>query len=230
MRERERLLLHYQPVYDLASGGISHFEALVRIRDGERLVMPSVILPLVEMRGCECELDHAVLDRLREDLARGAVPAGTAVAFNVSGPGMVDPRLIERILALAAAAPAHPLILEITETSLITRISEATDHLQRLRGTGLRVALDDFGNGYSSLRYLAHMPVDEVKFDRTLVHSLTARDRQAVLVRDLARLIADAGYRLVAEGIESAEMLEAAKAAGFHKAQGFNLGAPAPPP
>lgn len=228
MRERERLELHYQPVFDVATGALSHYEALLRVRDGERLVLPSVILPLVEMRGCECELDLAVLDRLEQDLKAGRIPAGTGVAFNVSGPGIVQSRVVERVLALANFLSQHRLVLEITETSLITRITEASDYLGRLREAGFAIALDDFGNGYSSLRYLAHMPVDFVKFDRELVHSLTGQDRQAVLVRDLARLISDAGYRLVAEGIESDEMLAAVRAAGFHQAQGYHLGRPVP--
>lgn len=228
MHERERLELHYQPVFDVATGALSHYEALLRIRDGERLVLPSVILPLVEMRGCECELDLAVLDRLEQDLQTGRIPAGTGVAFNVSGPGIVQSRVVERVLALAGFLPQCRLVLEITETSLITRITEASDYLARLREAGFTIALDDFGNGYSSLRYLAHMPVDFVKFDREMVQALRGQDRQAVLVRDLARLIADAGYRLVAEGIESEDMLEAVRAAGFHQAQGYHLGRPAP--
>lgn len=228
MRDPERLVLHYQPVVNLPGGSLSHYEALLRIRDGERLVLPTVILPLVEMRGCECELDLAVLDRLEQDLAGGRVPPGAGVAVNISGPGIVQPRVITRLMALADYLPLHPLVLEITETSLITRITDASGNLRRLREAGFSVALDDFGNGYSSLRYLAHMPVDAVKFDRELVHALIAHDRQAVLVRDLARLIADAGYRLVAEGIESESMLRTVTELGFHQAQGYHLGLPVP--
>lgn len=226
MRDRERLILHYQPVLDLSPRRLSHYEALLRIRDGDRLVMPSVIFPLVEMRGCECELDLAVITRLETELGKGCIPAGTGVAVNVSGPGIVDARVVERLLGLARFLPQHRLILEVTETSLITRITEASGHLARLRAAGFAIALDDFGNGYSSLRYLAHMPVDYVKFDRDLVHALTGRDRQATLVRDLARLIRDAGYRLVAEGIESEDMLAAAADVGFDQAQGYHLGRP----
>lgn len=97
-----------------------------------------------------------------------------------------------------------------------------------MRKIGFIITLDDFGSGYSSLRYLASMPVDLVKFDISMVRSLEMPGRQAIFVEDLARLIKDAGYKLVAEGIESEALLQRVTRLGFSHAQGFHIGRPAP--
>ncbi|HMM47350.1 MAG TPA: EAL domain-containing protein [Thiobacillaceae bacterium] len=223
-----RLEIHYQPVLALAARRVEYYEALVRIRTARDLIMPASIFPLVELRGLETELDLAVLERVRRDLEAGRIPSGAGVALNVSGPGIVNARVIDKLLDFAPLLPACKLVLEVTETSLITQIAQATANLNRLRKEGFTIALDDFGSGYSSLRYLSNMPVDLVKFDISMVHSLERPGRQAVLVEDLARLIRDAGYQLVAEGVESESLLQRVAALGFSHAQGFHIGRAAP--
>ena len=120
----------------------------------------------------------------------------------------------------------YKLVLEVTETALITQIGRAAANLDQLRKIGFVVALDDFGSGYSSLRYLANMPVDLVKFDISMVRCLEKRDRQSNIVENLARLIREAGYELVAEGIETQETLNKVTELGFSHAQGYFLGRP----
>ncbi|MGB0765866.1 MAG: EAL domain-containing protein, partial [Luminiphilus sp.] len=118
---------------------------------------------------------------------------------------------------------------EVTETSLITQMEAATENLEQLRALGFEVALDDFGSGYSSLRYLTSMPVDIVKFDLTLVQALDDPE-QRVLVEHLASLISGNGHKLVAEGIEDRRMLDKVVQVGFDFAQGHWLGRPDPHP
>jgi EAL domain-containing protein (putative c-di-GMP-specific phosphodiesterase class I) len=120
---------------------------------------------------------------------------------------------------------AHRFILEITETALITHLGVANEVLDQLRLMGFEVALDDFGSGYSSVRYLASMPVDVVKFDISLIR-LLANDTQRNIVLHMARMILESGYKLVAEGIESEEQLAQVREAGFAFGQGFLFGRP----
>jgi diguanylate cyclase (GGDEF)-like protein len=227
MADPDRLEMHYQPVLALATSRIEYYEALVRIRGERGLIMPGSIFPVVELRGLECEFDLAVLERVRRDLEAGRIPAGAGVSLNVSGPGIVNARVNDKLLQYAPLLSSYKLVLEVTETALITQIAQASANLNRLRREGFIIALDDFGSGYSSLRYLASMPVDLVKFDISMVRSLEESGRQAVFVEDLARMIKDAGYQLVAEGIESESLLQRVTALGFSHAQGFHIGRPA---
>lgn len=227
MANPDQLEMHYQPVYNFNSSAVDYYEALVRIRGEKDLIMPAHIFPVVEFRGLEAEFDLSVLEKILRDMEAGCIPPGKGVALNVSGPGIVSDRVMDKLRQLAPMLAEYKLIVEITETSLITQIAHASSNLNQLRKLGFLIALDDFGSGYSSLRYLASMPVDLVKFDISMVHSLEESGRQAIFVQDLARLIKDAGYQLVAEGIESEALLQRVKSLGFSHAQGFHIGRPA---
>jgi EAL domain-containing protein (putative c-di-GMP-specific phosphodiesterase class I) len=134
--------------------------------------------------------------------------------------------MIERLLALVSRHRQHRLCLEITETSLISRLQQASENLAILREAGFEIMLDDFGNGYSSIRYLTRMPIDGVKFDISLIQTLNAQDKDAIIVESLAKMILEAGYRLVAEGIEDQEIYSRVREVGFTHAQGYYLHKP----
>lgn len=222
----EALEMHYQPVVDLGTGAAAYYEALVRIRDKQELIMPSAIFPIIEARRLESELDIAVIRRIDQDLARGMIPPDTGISLNVSGPGIVNPQVLGKLLALARHLDNYQLVIEVTETALITQLRQASANLNKLRQAGFQIALDDFGSGYSSLGYLSSMPVDIVKFDISMIRQLDANNRQSLIVENLALMIFKAGYNLVAEGIETEKTLDKVAQIGFSRGQGFLFGRP----
>lgn len=219
------LEMHYQPVVNLGTRKVEYYEALVRIRGDQELIMPGSIFPVVEGRRLEAEMDFAVMGKILENLRDGRIPAGSGLSVNISGPAIVHPRVREKLAEFEPFLNDYKLVLEITETALITQLEKATANLNQLRATGFKVALDDFGSGYSSLGYLANMPVDIVKFDISLIRSLEQGDkRQGGIVEGLAMMIHNAGYSMVAEGLESEQTLEKVSRLGFSHGQGYCLG------
>jgi EAL domain-containing protein (putative c-di-GMP-specific phosphodiesterase class I) len=232
------LSMFYQPVVTLEPNRqprLSYYEALLRIRYENEWIMPSNIFPVVEARRLELELDRSVIGKILDDLRAGHITPGSGVSINLSGPTIVHERLCSLLDNFRPFLHDYRIVLEITETALITQLGIAGRNLERLRKAGFQIALDDFGSGYSSLRYLATMPVDIVKFDIALVRGL-AQESQRNIVLHLAHMILEAGYTLVAEGIDSDELLDCVRAAGFGYGQGYHFGRPievaelAPPP
>ncbi len=222
------LVMHYQPIVNLSDESVAYYEALVRIVREGKIIMPSHIFPLVEARRLELDLDRMVIRRIRHDLENRKIPEMTGVSINLSAPALVDTDLMQQLAAFQRFADKYQLAIEITETALITQIKTATKNLSALRKIGFNIALDDFGSGYSSLRYLGHMPVDIVKFDISLTQLVNDPAQQPIL-KHLTRMIEESGYRLIAEGIETWEIAHKLQALGFELGQGYRLGRPQPP-
>jgi len=223
--ERDELVLFYQPKVALESGRIVGVEALVRWRHPQRgLLLPEEFVPLAERTGLIRTLSNAMLRRAIEQCAVWqTATAEVHVAVNLSTHDLVDvdlPAQIGMLLADAGLPPGR-LVLEITEGSLMADPFRARQALLRLRELGLRIALDDFGAGYSSLGFLKQLPIDELKLDRSLVADDTVL-RSAI---DLARHL---GLTVVAEGVEDAGTLERLKECGCGIVQGHATGEPAP--
>ena len=217
----ENIVMHFQKMVRLANSEIAYYEALVRIKEGDRLIMPVDIFPIVESKHLDVEFDLAIFKCIQTNLEQGAIPKGVGVSINVSGLSIINATIVDKLLTLAAFIPEHPLLIEVTETALITHISQASNNLSALRAAGFRIALDDFGSGYSSFRYLASMPVDIVKFDISLIRVLAGHhSAQSTVIENLAHLILSAGYELVAEGIESQAILDKVLRLGFAYGQG----------
>lgn len=220
------LTMVYQPIVDLGDGVICHYEALVRIEKDDEMIQPSNIFPVVEARRLEVELDRAVLRQVLADLRAGKLQLGTGVSINLSGPSVIHDQVCRWMDEFEPFLKDYRVMIEVTETALITQIGLANENLSKLRQRGFDIALDDFGSGYSSVRYLASMPVDVVKFDISLVQGLCDKT-QGNMVTHLAQMILESGHQLVAEGIEDMATLEAARAAGFVRGQGYLMGKPA---
>jgi diguanylate cyclase (GGDEF)-like protein len=224
--------LHFQPVLGLEEDCHGFHEVLVRLRDEQGLIMPSHIFPVVEAESLAVELDYAIIRRLAQQLEEVGSETLGRFSINIDGDTLMHHEFMERIAILKPHLQAVPqgIVLEVTETALISELKEAGNRLTQLRQQGYTIALDDFGSGYSSLRYLASMPVDIIKFDINLIRDLEGESRQAEVTADMARMIRRAGYQLVAEGIESERLLQRVEALGFTHVQGFLFGRPAPEP
>ncbi|MCW8827216.1 MAG: bifunctional diguanylate cyclase/phosphodiesterase [Gammaproteobacteria bacterium] len=225
IKSGDGLEMHYQPIIDFESNNVSYYEALIRIRRDNEMITPNHIFKLVETHRLEVDMDRAILKQILHDLNSGVIPEGSGISINISGPSIIKPEIIEWLAPFIPFIGRYKLVIEVTETSLITQIEVASRHLNKLREAKFLVALDDFGSGYSSICYLANMPVDIVKFDISLIRGLND-DQQSAIVSHLATMIREAGYSLVAEGIESEEISEQVMEMGFNYGQGFLYGKP----
>ncbi len=220
--------MHYQAIYVLPERQVDYYEALARIRHHGELLMPGTFLPVVSNRRLETEFDMAVLHQIEADLSSGQLPPGCGISINLSAQSISRSDVISHLMELSRHNERHPLMLEITETSLITQMSEVSGYLEMLRSVNYRIAMDDFGTGYSPLRYLADLPVDVVKFDISLVNKLDQDNRAGRVVADFARMMSEVGYSLVAEGVETESVLRKVESLGIDHVQGYLLGRPMP--
>jgi len=222
------LEMHYQPIVCHPELQVSYYEALVRIRHENDLVPPANIFPIITSRHLETELDQSVIRKIHEDLEHNVIQRGCGVSLNLSAQSVAHEQLIGWLKPLVPYLKHYTIVVEVTETDLITQLNTAVGNLQQLRDFGFKIALDDFGSGYSSLRYLTNMPVDTIKFDISLIQGMSD-EKLRKLVSDLAHLLLDLDYELVAEGIEDSTMLELASQAGFKGFQGYFLSKPQVP-
>ena len=227
-----RLVLHYQPVLDLMTGDVVGAEALVRLRDDEgNLVSPVDFVPIAEDLGLIAEIGSRVLaEACRTAAGWQQVDDGRdiSIAVNVSTRQLQGPDLLRQVssaLELSGLAP-RLLTLEITEGALVSD-PVVEDTLHSLRALGVRLSIDDFGAGYSSLGRLRSFPVDELKIDRSFVAELTARG-EATLVEAILAMAVSLGLDVVAEGIETVEQADALRSRGCCRGQGFLYSVPVP--
>jgi len=228
----DELVLHYQPVTDLATGRVTSVEALVRWeKPGAGLVPPGAFIPVAESSDLICDLGRWALATSLAQLsafdAAGGPCAGLRVAVNVSGRHLRSPCLVDDVRSALATAGTSPdrLTLEITETVMVED-DAAWGRLEELRALGVRVAIDDFGTGYTSFGQLSRVPVDVLKIDRSFVDSDDPRTVE--LVRLVVGAARSFGLGVVAEGVEQPSQVHALQATGCDTAQGFYFSRPVP--
>jgi len=226
--ERNELSLHYQPQAD-ASGEIFGFEALLRWRHPQRgLIAPDVFIPIAEQRGLIGAIGEWVLREACREAA--SWPQKLSVAVNLSPVQFLKDGLAGAVhgILLETGLSAKRLELEITEGVLVDDFARVTAILRQLKALGARVAIDDFGAGYSSLAYLQSFPFDKIKIDRSFVSGLPDNANSQAIVRAIVGLGRGLGVPLIAEGVETQAQLDFLRAAGCGEAQGFFIGAPHP--
>ncbi|MFN8095048.1 MAG: EAL domain-containing protein [Vicinamibacteria bacterium] len=226
---RRELVLHFQPVVDLASGRVVGAEALVRWPHPERgLLLPARFIGLAEKTGLIAALGAWVLEAACRQAAAWA-DESAYVAVNVSAVQLLDAGFVDQVREVLAGAglPARRLVLEITETTLLADRAAVAARLASLRDLGVRIAIDDFGTGYSSLGQLRDLPFDILKIDRSFVEAM-GKERSG-FVQLIVQLCGQMNLDTVAEGVETEEQLRGLLALGCARGQGYLLGRPMPP-
>ena len=224
------LTVFYQPKFDLRSGDVVGVEALVRWPHPRRgLLGPAHFLPLVRKRGLMRAVTDIVLSQALDDAAEWqAMGIGVPIAVNVFAPSLGDLDLPTHIASALAVRDLSPedLTIEITEDFLLDNIDRTRSVLERLRQRGIRIAIDDFGSGYSALWYLRELAIDEVKLDRHFIAPIRVDARAAAVVRGVVDLAHVLGVTTVAEGVENAETAERLREFGCDVAQGYYYSPP----
>ena len=231
----QQLAVHFQPKLDIASGAVVGAEALLRWQHPTLgTIGPDRFVPLAESTGLIDQFTPLVLAMALGQCARWRQTHPTMrVAVNLSARNLGDPELPGQVTRAlhAAGLPAEALVLEITESSVMNDPEQALAVLNRIAALGIALSLDDFGTGYSNLSYLHRLPVHELKIDRSFVAGLTTVDSRAsrALVSSIIRLGHSLELQLVAEGVESEEVLAELAELGCHVAQGYLFSRPLAP-
>jgi diguanylate cyclase (GGDEF)-like protein len=225
----EELVLHYQPLARAQDGEVCGFEALVRWRHPQRgMVPPMDFIPVAEESGLILPLGEWVLRRACADAAAWDKPL--RIAVNLSPVQLNQPNLaamVHEVLMETGLAPRR-LELEVTETALFKDYQRALDNLRRLKALGVRIAMDDFGTGFSSLSTLQSFPFDKIKIDKSFVENIHRHDRATAIVRAVLSLGRSLEIPVTAEGVETAEQLEFLRGEACAEVQGYAIGRPAP--
>ena len=228
-----QLSLAYQPLYDLASGSVTGFEALARWNHPELgAVSPATFIPVAEEAGLMTGLTDFVLRtacrQMREWQLRDDRFAALNMHVNLSGSDLAQANLVARVNAVLVETnlQAQHLTLELTENILMERLEAALPQLEELRRLGMGLSVDDFGTGYSSLQHLATLPVNSLKIDRAFVTGMGLGSSQAAIVRGIVLLGSSLGKSIIAEGIETESELDQLREIGCSAGQGFHLSHP----
>ncbi|MBU1353997.1 MAG: EAL domain-containing protein [Gammaproteobacteria bacterium] len=231
--EQGQFVLHYQPKQHLASGAVAGAEALIRWNDPLRgLVPPGEFIPILEETGLIYDVGRWALRQALADNQRWrqAGLLAVRVAVNVSSLQLRHRGFIAEVRDAIASDPyaASGLELEITESMLMDDVEQSTVSLHALRDMGITVAIDDFGTGFSSLSYLAKLPVDTLKIDRSFITGLSLGPQGLALVSTIINLGHSLGLKVVAEGVETEDQSRMLALLGCDEIQGYLLSRPVP--
>ncbi len=229
----EEIIVHYQPIVDLDRLQVRGAEGLVRWQHPQLgLLPPASFIQTVEQTGLIGPLTRHVLERsIAQCAAWRKEGRELKVAVNLSVRNLLDrdlPREIERML-WSHALPADALQLEITESMIMSDPDRALATVSRLSDLGVRLSVDDYGTGYSSLANLRRLPIDELKIDRSFVTPMLNDESDLIIVRSTINLAHDLGLKIIAEGVEDEPTLERLALLGCDLAQGYHVSRPMAP-
>ena len=226
--------LVYQPQFDIKTGDLRGFEALMRWHDKELGdIGPAIFIPLAEETGMILEIGDWVLNAAFCTLKNWQQKYSFKgiMSINISPMQLKQPNFIENIRNLLIKYNLNPdaVEIEITEGIMIENMNEAIEKLNSLKNIGLRISLDDFGTGYSSLSYLQVLPLNTLKIDKSFITGITEKNGiQANITNSIITMVTKMGLQTIAEGVEKNEQLQILKEFNCHIVQGFLRGKPMP--
>jgi diguanylate cyclase (GGDEF)-like protein len=224
------LCLYYQPKIAVSEPCMVGVEALIRWNHPQRgFLPPSEFIPFAEQTGAIRAITRWVIEAAVEQCGKWQREGmALSVSLNISARDLLDrelPEILQGVLR-AQQVPPQRICLEITEGALMEDSPRSEDTLQRLHNLGVGLAVDDYGTGYSSLTYLKHLMVDELKIDRSFIMGMTESSEDAAIVRSTIELGHSLGLSVVAEGVQSDRILSMLRDLGCDQAQGFYVGVP----
>jgi diguanylate cyclase (GGDEF)-like protein/PAS domain S-box-containing protein len=224
--EKKTLVLHYQPQVD-RKGRITGAEGLLRWKHSIRgEVSPAAFIPLAEETGMILALGHWTIETACYQLAEWGKEANTShltLSINVSARQFRHPEFVDDVIQIVnrAGIDATKLKLELTESLLVEDIEEAIGKMAVLKALGIGFSLDDFGTGYSSLSYLRHMPVEQLKIDKSFINEVPANENDVSIVEAIIALGRRLGMNVIAEGVETVQQVKFLNGAGCNGYQGY---------
>lgn len=225
-----RFFLLFQPILEIQSGKVTHYEALVRYKGADdKIILPGEFIPVAERYGSIKQIDRRVMELAITHLAgHDAIGSGISISINLSGANIGDPELFEWLEGLFEEQQLDPghLVFEITETASLHSISTARSFIDSIKALGCRIALDDFGTGLSSFTYLRNFPVDILKIDGSFIRNLPNSEEDRVMVRSMVDVAHSLGKQVVAEFVCSEEIFNIVKDFGVDYAQGYFISKP----
>ena len=228
--QESNFFLVFQPVIDLNSGDISHYEVLIRMQGlNNEVLSPADFIPVAERIGLIHSIDLWVVEKAIDFLAE--LPANMSqisLAINLSSLAFQDDSLLPTIKEKLESTwvEAKRITFEITETAAVNNFEQTRDMIEKIRALGCKFALDDFGAGFCSFNYLKAFPVDYVKIDGQFIQNLTNDETDQVLVKSMAEIARKLGKKTIAEFVESSETVSKLKEIGINMAQGYVFGKP----
>ncbi len=231
--EYDQFMLYYQPQVDVQTLQVSGYEALIRWHDSETgLVSPDQFVPLLEDTGLIVPVGDWILRRACRDIAEMSRmnPDFRSVSINLSARQFVDNTIVDRIKLIMDETGVTPeqLVIEITETIMMTETARSLEILNQLSALGLKLSLDDFGTGYSSLAYLKQFPINIIKIDKSFVRDLYTNPSDAAICEAIIAIARQLGLKVLAEGVETVEQFNYMREKGCHAIQGYYFGKPLP--
>jgi EAL domain-containing protein (putative c-di-GMP-specific phosphodiesterase class I) len=228
--EKDRLMLVYQPILSVASGQISHYEVLVRMRgDKGTCLPPDKFIPTAEQFGLIQRVDRVVVGKALRSLASLPVQQNNvSFSINLSGLSVGDPdmyRCIEEEINKNKVDPKR-ITFEITETAACEHLNSAIEFIDKIRRLGCKISLDDFGVGFSSFSYLKHLRADIIKIDGSFIRDIHNNNADQLFVKALVDVAHGMGMQTVAEFVENQEIVDLVSRLGVEYLQGYHIGRP----